>query len=118
MPLSWGATIYRQKIRHLLIIHHSLLIISIFMAKRKRIIKSCRRQFHGHMEEEECSPFLGKSKLKIIRGVDNFFEVGGLGVRVIPHATRGVWGHAPPGNFWLFRALRLLLVQSHWWKAS
>ena len=52
------------------------------------------------------------------RGVDNFFEVGGLGVRVIPHATRGVWGHAPPGNFWLFRALRLLLVQSHWWKAS
>ena len=52
------------------------------------------------------------------RGVDNFFEVGGLGVRVIPHATRGVWGHASPGNFWLFRAPRLLLVQSHWWKAS
>ena len=58
------------------------------------------------------------AKLPPIRGVDNFFEVGGLGVRVIPHATRGVWGHAPPGNFWLFRALRLLLVQSHWWKAS
>ena len=56
------------------------------------------------------------SIIAILRGVDNFFEVGGLS-RVTRHASRGVWDMLPPGNFWLFRALRLLLVQSHWWKA-
>ena len=42
---------------------------------------------------------LGIPKETVCRGVDNFFEVGGLGVRVIPHASRGVWGHAPPRKF-------------------
>ena len=72
--------------------------------------------FAGRVSFVERTSFIEREG--VLRGVDNFFEVGGLGVRVIPHATRGVWGHAPPGNFWLFRALRLLLVQSHWWKAS
>ena len=26
--------------------------------------------------------------------------------------SRGVWGHAPPENFWNLSALRLILVQS------
>ena len=38
--------------------------------------------------------------LPLYRGVDNFFEVGGL--RVTRHASRGVWGHAPQGNFGFF----------------
>ena len=27
---------------------------------------------------------------------------------------RGVWGHAPLGNFWLLGPLRLILTQSGW----
>ena len=38
--------------------------------------------------------------LGLYRGVDNFFKVEGLRLsRVTPHASRGVWGHAAPGNF-------------------
>ena len=29
-----------------------------------------------------------------------------------PNTSRGVWGYAPPGNFWHIHALRQLLVRS------
>ena len=55
---------------------------------------------------------------------DNFFDVGGGGGGAdcleLLLTPLGGPGGIPPKKFWLFRALdlRLLLVQSHWWKAS
>ena len=56
-------------------------------------------------------------------GVDNFFEVGGGGggascLELVVTPLGGSEGMTPQEYFWLFRALKLLLVQSHWLKAS
>ena len=37
---------------------------------------------------------------------------GGKHSCVQPVPSRGVWGHAPPENFWILGVVRLILVQS------